>query len=116
MSTRSTTKTHALSHLSRCSSSGLSKVQYCHKNNLSVSTFYSWQKRYRGSKTSNPASLDSLSFVELSRADSSTLSPSLRSIRILHTAIEIPLGSPGFNASDILPALMTYAAGDRKQC
>ena len=75
-------------HFSRQKASGLSIADYCKENNISASTFYGWNKRYKEPSFREKQSASANSFIEIPLSNSRFTTSSR--IVVTRTEIQIP--------------------------
>ena len=81
-------------HIARCAASGLSQVEYCRSNKISVKSFYYWKRRSNGRVDSIPA------LVELPLSKSIPILPAHPQLCVAVDRYRIEIGR-GFDPEDL---------------
>jgi hypothetical protein len=80
-------------HIAHCAASGLSQVEYCRSNKISVKSFYYWKRRSKGRADSIPA------LVELPLPKSLPILPAHPQLCVVVDGYRVEIGK-GFDSED----------------
>lgn len=81
-------------HIARCAVSGMSQVDYCRSNKISVKSFYYWKRRSKGRAGASPA------LVELPLPKSLPILSAHPQLCVVIDRYRVEIGG-GFDAEDL---------------